>query len=254
MIDIHSHMLPGLDNGPQTMDDTLAMAKTAVSQGIDTVIVTPHHQNGRYHNQREAIIGVTDYVNAKLQETGIALNILPGQEIRVHETITNGLQDGSLLPLNQTTRYVLLELPEDTLPSYLAQLLFDMQIAGYVPVIAHPERHSIIAENPNHLYDMVKNGVLVQADAASLVGIHGKRVQKLTRKLLQASMVHFMATNTHSADSEEFRLAKAYQSMKQSAKFKLQENAELLIDGQPIQPDVPTRIKLKRNWNPLKRN
>src|SRR5699024_9152444 len=154
------------------------MAKTAAEQGVDTIIATPHHNNGRYINERQDVVGAIDFINAKLQQLGIPVDILPGQEIHIYEDMVNDLERGLLLPLNQSTKYVLIDLPDSMFPPFTPRILFDLQIAGYIPVISHPERNHAIIGNPDILYDMVKNGALVQVDASSVIGSSGKKDKK----------------------------------------------------------------------------
>ncbi|QKY70316.1 tyrosine-protein phosphatase [Lentibacillus sp. CBA3610] len=244
MIDIHCHILPGLDDGPKLLKKTIAMAKKAADQGIDTIIATPHHNNGKYINERQDILGATDFVNAQIQQHGIPVDIVPGQEIHLYEDIAGDLKRGLLLPLNQSSKYVLIELPETHLPPYTHRLIFDLQRDGYIPVLAHPERNASIAENPNILYDLVKNGAAVQADAASVIGTNGKKVKKLTQQLLDANMVHIIASNAH--DAKTIHLAKAYRSLEATMSDMFIENSGYIFHDKPIAKEMPERIRKSR--------
>ncbi|WP_244535706.1 tyrosine-protein phosphatase [Lentibacillus halodurans] len=241
---MHCHILPGLDDGPKLLKETIAMAKTAASQGIVTIIATPHHNNGRYINEKVHLVGATDFMNAELEQLRIPVEILPGQEIHMYEEMVNDLEHGILLPLNQSTKYVLIDLQDRFLPPFTLRLLFDLQIAGYIPVIAHPERNNGVISNPDILYDMVKNGALVQADASSIVGGNGKKARKLTREMLDANLVHFIASNAHQAKNDQ--LGRAYRSLDSGTADLLQENSELLINNRPIAKHVPSRLAKKR--------
>lgn len=240
MIDMHCHILPGLDDGPERLEETVDMAKTAAEKGIDTMIATPHHNNGTYINERQDILGATDFVNAQIQQHGIPLDILPGQEIQLNDEIVHDLQRGLLLPLNQSTKYVLLELPNAHIPPYTRRLIFDLQMEGYIPVIAHPERHAGIAGNPDILYDLVKNGAAVQADAGSLIGRNGKKIKKLTQRLIEAEMVHLIASNAH--DAKTIHLTEAYESLENETTDTLIANSERLLHDMPLAKDIPERL------------
>lgn len=251
MIDIRSHILPGMDDGPKILKDTIQMAEAATQQGIHTIIATPNY-NETFTNTREDIIGATEYVNSKLQEQGIQLHLLPGQEIHIYEDIVDDLKRGLLLTLNKTTPYVLIRLPESNLPSYTTQLVFDMQIAGYIPILASPERNNLIADYPNSLYDIVKNGALIQVDAASVIGQNGKKATKTTQQLLEANMAHFIASNAYDTRKKGFHLQKAYKQVGEYHANLFRENSELLIHGKGIIKDAPERIVNKGFWGFLK--
>jgi len=240
VIDVHCHILPGLDDGPKLLKETIAMAKAAADDGIDTIIATPHHNNGRYINERSDILGATDFVNGQLQRMKIPVDILPGQEVHMYDDMVNDLERGLILPLNQSTKYILIDLPPNHIPPFAPRLLFDLQIAGYIPIIAHPEKNAVVAGNPDAMYNMVSNGAIVQIDAASITGRNGKKVRKLTRQMLSANMVHVIASNAHGAKG--FHLTKAYNSLDTSTKDILLENSEELINDRPIAKDEPLRI------------
>lgn len=252
MIDINCHILPGMDDGPKILKETIAMAKDAVDQGIHTVIATPHHNNGLFINERDAIIGAADYVNSKLLQEGIPLLIIPGQEIHIYQEMIDDLKKGLLMPLNETTRYVLIELPEKNIPSYTTQLVFEMQIAGFIPIFSQPEKNSVIMEDPNQLYEIVKNGALIQMNASSIIGAAGKKVEKTAQQLLKGNMVHFIASNAHNMKKKRFNLQKAYAALDSSVRDVFQENSELLIHGRPVIKDAPVRINTKGFWNLFK--
>ncbi|WP_106496250.1 tyrosine-protein phosphatase [Lentibacillus sp. Marseille-P4043] len=250
MIDINCHILPGLDDGPQSLRETLAMAKKAAKQGIHTVIATPHHNNGMFQNEKDAIIGAVDYVNAKLREAEIDLMVLPGQEIMMYADIVADLERGLLLPLNESSGYVLLEMPTSHVPSFASQLVFDMQIAGYKPIIAHPEENRELVDNPNRLYDLVKNGALTQLNAASITGSAGKRTEKFALNMLEASLAQFIGSNAYDAKKRDSKLQQAYKVMTkqlgaQTADL-LMENSELLTQGKPIIKDAPSRMTKRK--------
>lgn len=249
MIDSSCHILPGMDDGPSNLNEAIAMAKKATAQGIHTIIATPHHNNGTYINEKDAIIGATDFVNAKLQQENIALMLLPGQKTRIYPDLVHDLKHGLILPLNQTTGYVLIELHANHIPPYTIQHVFDMQIAGYIPIIAQPEENDSVLENPNQLYNIVKNGALLQLGASSIIGAKGKKVEKVAQQLLDANMVHFIASNAHNAKKQGFHLKKAYGKLGTDHEQVLKENSELVIHGRSIIKDAPSHITKRGIWN-----
>ncbi|MFC4557947.1 tyrosine-protein phosphatase [Virgibacillus kekensis] len=250
MIDIHCHILPGIDDGAQTYGDSLNMAAAAASQGIKKIIATPHHRNGSYHNIKSDIIAHTTELNQRLRDENIPVEVLPGQETRINGDMVQDLEQGELLPLNETTKYVFVEFPPGHIPRYASQLLFDLQVAGYVPVIVHPERNREIAENPSVIYEFIQKGVLSQITAASICGKFGKNIQKLSHQLIEANLSHFLASDAHNTSSRGFCLAEAYEELqKQHGRetgFLFMENCELLINGRTVNREEAQRIKKKK--------
>src|SRR5699024_7265912 len=147
MIDIHSHILPGIDDGAQSITDSLAMAQEAVRQGVTAIVATPHHRNGKYDNIKSDIIRYTNDLNERLQEEDIPLTVLPGQETRINGDMIQDIENGELASLNDT-KYLFVEFASNHVPRYAKQMLFDIQVAGYIPVIVHPERNSAIIQHP----------------------------------------------------------------------------------------------------------
>ncbi|GAA0606317.1 tyrosine protein phosphatase [Virgibacillus siamensis] len=249
MIDIHCHILPGIDDGAKTMEDSLDMAKTAAQQGIKTIVATPHHCNGKYDNYKQDIITRTNELNERLSKEGIPLTVLPGQESRIHGDMIEGLQKGEVAPLNDT-KYVFVEFPSNQVPRYTKQLLFDMQVAGYTPIIVHPERNSKLIEHPTMLFEFVQRGALTQVTAASLAGKFGKKIQKFSNQLVEANLTHFIASDAHNTTTRGFALNEAYQELQEQhgneAYYMFLENTQLLVDGQNVNRMEPEMIKKKK--------
>lgn len=147
MIDIHCHILPGIDDGPKTIEESILMAKEAVNQGINTIIATPHHRNNSYVNEKESILRIVREFNEILQNEQIPLEILPGQETRIFGEILEDYKKEEILTLNNSN-YLFIEFPTSTVPRYAERLLYDIQLEGLIPIIVHPERNKEILENP----------------------------------------------------------------------------------------------------------
>ena len=152
MIDIHCHILPGIDDGAKSIEDSIQMAKEAVSQGITTIIATPHY-NSKYVNEKPAIIAAAAELSETLSKEQIPLTILPGQETRIYGELLEDYDSGKLLPLADTS-YFFIELPSGHVPRYTERVLFDVQMKGLVPIIVHPERNQEIIQNPDLLYQL----------------------------------------------------------------------------------------------------
>ncbi len=250
MIDIHCHILPGVDDGAKHMEESVQMAKSAVSQGINTIIATPHHLNGSYDNYKEDILVAIDQLNDRLQAEAIPLTILPGQETRINGDMLDDLENGHLLPLNDTSGYLFVEFPSNHVPRYTKQLMFDLQLQGIKPIIVHPERNKELIENPDILYDLVSNGTLTQITAASIAGKFGKKIKKFSLQLIEANLTHFIASDAHNITSRGFVMQEAHAVIKDkygaSLVYWFMENAQYLVNGDHVVGDVPEKIKRKK--------
>lgn len=249
MIDIHCHILPGVDDGAKTEEDSLAMARDAVAQGIDTIIATPHHRNGKYDNERASIIQNVAILRELLIFEGIPLNILAGQETRINGEMIEDINKGELLSLNDT-KYLFVEFPSGSVPRYAQQMLFDIQVAGYIPVIVHPERNQELILNPAKLYEFVQKGALTQITAASLVGKFGKNIQKFSDQLIGANLTHFIASDAHNTTTRGFCLEEAFRYLKTNHGsdyfYTFLENSQLLADGMNVNRMEPSMVKKKK--------
>ncbi|MDL4838950.1 tyrosine-protein phosphatase [Aquibacillus rhizosphaerae] len=250
MIDIHCHILPSVDDGAKHFEDSIAMAKQAVNQGIDTIIATPHHLNGSYENYKIDIIEDVKSLNARLAEEKIPLTILAGQETRINGEMIDGLERGHLLPLNETSGYLFVELPSNNVPRYTKQLLFDLQLYGVKPIIVHPERNKELIENPDILYEFVKNGTLTQVTAASVTGKFGKKIKEFSHQLIESNLTHFVSSDAHNTTTRGFCMQDANNEIKEtygsSMVYYFMENAQLVANGELIVGDVPDRVRKKK--------
>jgi protein-tyrosine phosphatase len=249
MIDIHSHILPGVDDGAQTIDDAITMARAAVKEGITTIIATPHHKNGSYDNPKQSIITRAAQLNDIMKQHDIPLTVLPGQEVRIHGDLLKNLEANEIMTLAETS-YLFIEFPADHVPRYAEQLLFDLQLKGMIPIIVHPERNAEIIEHPERLYQLVKRGALAQLTASSVSGHFGKKIKKFSLQLMEANLAHFIASDAHNTTTRPFRMREAYDVINKefgmNAVYFFQENAELLIRGQAVYREEPERIKKKK--------
>lgn len=250
MVDIHCHILPGIDDGAQTIEDSIQMAKEAVRQGIRTIIATPHY-NSQYANERPAIMAKAAELNEALSNEQIPLTILPGQEIRIYGEIVEDYDFGKLLPLAETS-YLFIELPSGHVPRFTERVLFDVQMKGLTPIIVHPERNQEIIQNPDLLYQFVNNGALTQITASGLTGHFGKNIKKFTHQLIEADLTHFIASDAHNVTTRSTKMAEAFAIVEQKygmdTVFYLKENAELLAGGKRVYKEIPNRVQKKKLW------
>lgn len=250
MIDIHCHILPGIDDGAQHEQACLSMAKEAVEEGITAIIATPHHDDGKYENTKASIIESVSHMNELLNEEKIDLKVFPGQEPRISGEILEKYENGEILTLNDTGKYLFVELPHDHVPRYTERLLYDIQLKGLTPIIVHPERNHEIMKTPGIIYELVKDGALTQITASSVTGHFGKQIRQLTMEMIENNLTHFVASDAHNTGKRTFRMREAFEQIEDEfgidIRYLFQENAELLFEGKAVVKEIPQRIKKKK--------
>jgi protein-tyrosine phosphatase len=250
MIDIHCHILPDVDDGPKTLEESLELARLAEAEGITKIIATPHHQHPMFENSGPSILRKVEELNEAFEEAYINLIVIPSQEIRLHGEVVQNLELGDVLPMTPESSYLLVEFPSNSVPHYTTRLFYDLQVKGYTPIIAHPERNKVFSEKPEILYDLVKNGVLTQVTAASVTGHLGKKVKRFTEQLIDANLTHFVASDAHNQFERPFRIREAYSVMEDvfgiDMVYQFKENAEILVDNQHVQVMVPEPVKKRK--------
>ncbi|RYM05486.1 tyrosine protein phosphatase [Sporolactobacillus sp. THM7-7] len=250
MIDIHCHILPGIDDGAENEQVSLSMAKKAVAEGITQIVATPHHRNRHWDNPRFSVLNMVKTLNQLFAQNQIGLKVLPGQEVRIFGEMAEQGAEAELVTVNETGKYILVEFPTHHVPRYAEQLFYDLQVKGITPVIVHPERNQEIFEHPDILYGFVTDGVLSQVTAASLIGKSGKKVKKRTLQFVENNLAHFIASDAHNVTARPFYMQKAFQEMKKTFGRELantfKDNAALLVQGEVVNREEPVQIKEKK--------
>lgn len=208
-VDIHCHLIPGIDDGAKSWDETLAMARMAVEDGFGTMIVTPHQLGAYRHNTGAIIRERAAELQRVLTEHNIPLRILPGADVRIESDMVPLLRKGEVLTLADQRKHVLLELPHDIyIP--LDRLLAELTAARIVGILSHPERNQGILENPRVVPPLVASGCLTQVTAGSLLGAFGPQLQRFTEDLIAQRLVHFVSTDAHGPKSRRPLLRRAF--------------------------------------------
>jgi protein-tyrosine phosphatase len=250
MIDIHCHILPGIDDGAADQSVSLAMAKQAVVEGVTQIVATPHHRNRHWDNPKFEIFQRVETINTLLKENQIGLEVLPGQEPRIFGEMASPEAEAELMTVNNNKKYILIEFPTHHVPRYAQQLFFDLQVKGVTPVIVHPERNEEISQHPNRLYQFIADGALSQVTAASLVGKNGRSTKKLTLQFIENNLAQFVASDAHNVSARPFYMQEAFLNLKKQFGRDLanifRENAELLINGELVNREEPVEIKEKK--------
>lgn len=197
MIDLHSHILPGIDDGSRSLEMSLEMARIAVADGIRIMACTPHIYPGLYMNDSAGIRTARDALQAQLDAHGIALQLTTGADVHLVPGLLDGLRAGTI-PTLHGTRYLLLEPSHHVAPPRFADHVFSLVTAGYTPVITHPERLTWIEDHFDTFVGLVRQGCWMQVTAAALTGVFGPRPRYWGEKFLGEGLTHLLATDCHS--------------------------------------------------------
>ncbi|MWV43702.1 hypothetical protein GRF59_08635 [Paenibacillus sp. HJL G12] len=235
MIDTHCHIIPGVDDGPRTMEGALRMAAGAVKEGIDTIIATPHHATKRYTNTARKIRRRIDALNSRLKKSSIPLKILPGQEFRLTESFRSEHRAGRIQTMAGSS-YLLVELPSRGIPDFFHEFLSFARKQGLRPVIAHPERNLGIMANPDQVLEWIEQyDVRLQVTTQSLIGLFGGEVQKTAAYLCEKRWIHLIGSDAHNTLRRNFYTKEGYEMLNRlcgpSYLQSLQEHATKLILG-----------------------
>lgn len=257
MIDIHCHMLPGIDDGARDLDTALAMARQAVDSGITHTICTPHIYPGLYENTVEGIAEATTAFQTALSEAGIPLGVSYGADIQIVPDLVQSLQSGRL-PTLHGSRYFLFEPPHHIQPPGMLELVHSSLAAGYVPVITHPERLTWVEGAYDQFVEAARLGAWIQLTGGSLTGVWGPRVKAITERFLRDGLTHIVASDGHNLSNRGPVLAAAREALlplvgEAEAERLLQERpAAVLADLAPdqLQPPAPEALASKagRPW------
>jgi len=215
MLDLHCHILPGIDDGAEDIDASLAMAEKAISQGITHILCTPHHNNGKYVNPKEFVIHQVKNLQAELDKRNLPLTLFEGQEVRITGDLLEEIEQHRILFTDVANTYLLIEFPTMDVPAYTEQLLFDLRARGHVPIIVHPERNAKFREDPNRLIPFLEMGCLAQLTAPSYVGIFGKSIQKTAKQMVEHRLVQMVASDAHGVHKRNFYLKEAFEAIEQ---------------------------------------
>lgn len=208
MIDLHSHILPGIDDGAKTLVDSLEMARIAVADGIQTMACTPHIYPGMYMNDGPGIAAARDALQRELDHHGIALKLVVGADVHLVPGLLDGIRTGRVPTLNGS-RYLLLEPSHTTQPPQFEASVFNLVASGYTPVITHPERLPWIENHFPTFLRLIEQGAWMQVTAGAVTGVFGRRAQYWGERFLGEGHTHILATDAHSTTRRKPQLSEA---------------------------------------------
>jgi len=250
MIDIHCHILPQLDDGPETLEEAVAMAQIASQDGIRQIVAAPHLRQGVYEPTTEQILARTEEFVAALRQAEIPVNVVPTVNVCLEPNLIDHLVAGDFLTLGGDTRYILLELPNDRVPLQVESFFHQCLLKRVIPILVHPERTLEIRDCLERLKNWINMGVLVQVNAMSLTGGFGKRVQRMVRKMMEQHLCHLIASEAHSSDKRIPVLSNAVEVAagilgEDIAQEMVTQLPAQILAGEFVEPPVPV---VSRHW------
>lgn len=212
MIDIHSHLIHGVDDGSIGVEMSLNMAKEAVKSGFTDIICTPHYMLGQYEISKEKIKEYLELLKQEIKKENIPITLHQGNEIYLEKEVIQSIQKGIISPLG-SSKYVLVELPINQYMQGIGNLLYEVIALEYVPILAHPERYLYVQENPKLVYEWIQKGAYIQTNYGSVLGKYGVKAEKTLKLLFKHKMVHFIASDAHRDTSIYMQIEEAKQKL-----------------------------------------
>ena len=247
MIDMHTHILPNIDDGSKSMEETINLIKEAYEVGFKAIISTSHYIEGYYEAsilQRKQIL---TEVSKNLSNNDFNIDLYLGNEIYLSENMINLLEEKKASSINDSN-YLLFEMPLNIKPLNLYNVIYEIIQYEKIPILAHPERYSFIQNDPTLLYDLIQKGVLMQANYASIIGRYGTKAQILVKNFLKSNMIHFLGSDVHRQKTIYPQIPQILVKLKDLiGEKKLEElttiNPNFVIQNKPIEIEKPQELK-----------
>jgi len=213
MIDIHTHILPGIDDGVKTEDDAVEFARMAAEDGVRTIVATPHCRDGFYVNERADVLAMTATLRERLARESVDVELLPGAEVHICPELVERILDGRAPTLGDNGKTLLLELSLTQYPVELENLVFQLKLAGIVPILAHPERIRYFEDDIGRYEAVARLGAYGQITTGSLLGEFGRKTQEFSRELVRKGLIHVVATDAHNVRGRRPIMSEAVEAL-----------------------------------------
>lgn len=230
MIDMHSHILPEIDDGAKSIEESIEMIKEAYKAGFTGIVSTSHYIEDSYDASKQKRYELIKIIEKRLENENIDITIYNGAEAYVNTNLNDLIKKEELVTINET-KYLLIELPMNNKIIYLNEIISELKDNGIIPIIAHPERYSYVQKDPKILNDLIDQGVLFQSNYGSLIGKYGKDAQKAVKKLLKNNMIQLLGTDTHRSNSTYTQMDEI---IKKFTKLLGKEKFEILSTVNPL--------------------
>jgi protein-tyrosine phosphatase len=254
MVDIHTHIIPEIDDGAVDEGTAAAMLRLAAEYGTTTIVATPHVIEGEWLPEWRRIVAGCDRLLRLARENRLELAIYPGAEVALKMDLLDKLISGPGPYCINEGNYLLLELPSFEIPGFAEDFFFKLMTRGITPILAHPERHPEISRDPEIIVDWVRKGILVQMNGASFVGKMGERTAKTAELLVMNDLVHCVGSDAHGIHSRRPKLNDTVEKLVEfvgetATRRILVENPQKIIAGEPVTVPEPRSIKYPRKAN-----
>lgn len=248
MIDFHTHIIPNIDDGSRSIEETFNLIQEAKEAGFEGIVLTSHYIENYYETDVPERDIWVKAISDNLKNKGIETNLYLGNEIYMSDNMMNLLIDGKASTINNSS-YVLFEMPLNAEPMNLYDVIYSLQENKLIPVLAHPERYSFIQKEPELVYDLIEKGVLMQANYGSILGQYGEKAEMIVRKFLENNMIHFLGSDVHRQNSIYKRIPKALEEIREIVgEEKLEElttiNPKLALENKRIDIEDPEEFSL----------
>lgn len=253
MIDLHCHILPGVDDGSKTLEESLEMARIAESEGIKKIINTSHYHPDFEYIMGSALLDEVDKFNKTLKENNIDIEVFIGNELYYSDNLLEYIQKKEFFTLNNS-RYLLIEFSPTNFPKHIGDIVYELKIRGYVPILAHVERYRAVHEDINLIKNAIEEGALIQINASSITGKGPKEFEKTCNDLIKRNMVHFVGTDAHSSTRRRPLIKEAYNIVcskygESLANELFELNAQKVLNDEEIIADIKDiKTKEKRGF------
>ena len=248
---MHSHILPGIDDGSRTEKDSLELCRIAAADGIETLVCTPHI-DFRYVNKRTTIEAPFERLKEQVREAGIALKLVKGAEVHMAPDIIVKLREKELMTYDDIGRYLLLEFPFQQVITGAEEMVYKLRLSGVTPVIAHPERIGYFMDDPDRLFKLIRLGALGQVTGGSLMGQFGDKSQRVGFTMMDRNLVHVVASDAHDTSYRRPELAEVAQEVgrrydEARARSMFFDTPRAIVAGEDLEPpepiESPRRVK-----------
>ncbi|MDR2977524.1 MAG: tyrosine protein phosphatase [Streptococcaceae bacterium] len=249
IVDLHCHLLPGLDDGPPGPELTLEMLKKFAAEGVVQINASPH-LDPTFHTSPQAVFEKVNLVNQMCADNQLPIEVLPSQEVHIFGELIEAYQAGYLLTVANRTNYLLLEFDSNDVPLYAENLIYEMRIEGLTPIIVHPERNLDIMRNPEKLIGFVNQGALTQVTASCVTGSFGSKFKENADTLFKMNLVHTIASDAHNVTSRASKMGRAFDVIAEKygddLAWQLNQNAVAIVNNQSVEVWEPRELRRRK--------
>jgi len=248
MIDFHTHIIPNIDDGSRSIEETINLISEAKEAGFDGIVLTSHYMENYYETDVPERDMWVKAISDNIVNNGLEIDLYLANEIFMSDNMMNLLIDGKASTINNSS-YVLFELPLDTEPENLYDTIYTLQENKLVPVLAHPERYKFVQKEPEIVYDLIQKGVLMQANYGSILGQYGEKAEIIVQKLFENNMIHFLGTDVHRQNTIYHKIPEAIDKIRaivgdEKVEELTIDNPKLALSNKRINVEEPNEVEL----------